>query len=140
MVRFRVVSLALLPAVAALIAGCGSSSSSSKSSASTSSTPAATQTATTATATTPATSTTTSASASVTACKDGIQSLPHLRQSVTERLDRICEQGGHANVEAEREALDEACRELVKASPLPAGSAKSRALAACRRAAPESGK
>ncbi len=149
MIRVRLVSLPLLLAVAALAAGCGSSSSSSSSSASSSaasSTPAATtQTATTA-STTPTSSTGTGAStappasaSSVAACKSGVQSLPHLKQSVTERLEKLCEKGS-LNPTAEREAIDEACREIVNASPLPAGAAKERALAACSKAGAKNAK
>jgi len=151
--------LAALLAAAALTAGCGSSSSSSGASAttgptvSTSSTPATSQTGTSA-ATTPTGTTTAPTSSSTTptsttgtstspiphppanavaACKHGVQSLPHLKQSTKARLETICEKAD-ADPNARRKAAEEACRELVNASPLPAGKAKERALAACKHA------
>jgi hypothetical protein len=137
MARRLRISLPTLLAAAALLAGCGSSSSSSGSSAATSSTPAATSS----TATTPTSSTGTSTSSkvpgggeAVAACKRGIQSLPHLQQKVTEKLEAICEKAASGDVNAKRKAAEEACRELVNASPLPAGEAKDRALAACKNA------
>ena len=145
MVRRLRISLPALLVAAALLAGCGSSSSSSGSSAATSSTPATTSSTATATtptgstATTPTSSTGTSTSAkggaeAVAACKRGIQSLPHLQQKVTERLEAICEKAAGGDANAQRKAAEEACRELVNASPLPSGEAKNRALAACKNA------
>ncbi len=139
---------ALLPllAAAALLAGCGSSSSSSSSSAATSLTPSTSQTsstatATTPTATTPTTSTGTSTSsklprgaAAIVSCKHGVQSLPHMKQSVREKLEAICEKAVGGGVNARRKAGEEACLLLINASPLLAGKAKERALAACRNA------
>jgi hypothetical protein len=155
MVRPLPASLLTALAAAVLLAGCGSSSSSSSSgsSAATSSTPATSSTgqtgstATTPTATTGSTSKTpapagttgstskTPAPASVIAsCKHGVQSLPHLRQSTKERLEKICEKAASSDVAAKRKAAVEACQELVNASPLPAGKQRDRALAACKNA------
>jgi ABC-type Fe3+-hydroxamate transport system substrate-binding protein len=148
----RPLSASLLPAlaVAVLLGGCGSSSSSSSSSgssAATSSTGQTGSTATTPTATTGSTSKTPTptgttgstskapAPASVIAsCKRGVQSLPHLRQSTKERLEKICEKAASSDAVAKRKAAVEACRELVNASPLPAGKQRDRALAACKNA------
>jgi TolA-binding protein len=137
----------LLPALAAavlLLAGCGSSSSSSRSSgssAATSSTPSTSQTGSSSTATTPTSSTPTSTSpklpggaAAVASCRHGVQSLPHLKQSTKEKLEEICQKAAGGDVNAKRKAAQEACRELVNASPLPAGEARDRALAACKNA------
>jgi outer membrane PBP1 activator LpoA protein len=138
----------LLPALlaAVLLAGCGgssSSSSSSSSSAATSSTPSTSSTASTgqtgSTATTPtSTSGSTSKSAApasaIASCKHGVQSLPHLRQSTKERLEKICEKAASSDAVAKRKAAVEACKELVNASPLPAGKQRDRALAACKHA------
>lgn len=148
----------LLPwlATAALLAGCGGSSSSSGAGAttgstatlptsSTASTPTS-STASTPTASTPAHTGSTSptgtgttphspaGAAAVASCKRGVRSLPHLKQSTAERLETICEKAASGDVNAKRKAAREACRELVEASPLPAGEAKERALAACRNA------
>jgi hypothetical protein len=67
-------------------------------------------------------------------CKRGIRRLPHLKQSTTEKLEKICEKAASRDVDAKRKAAEEACRELVNASPLPAGEARDRALAACKNA------
>jgi hypothetical protein len=144
----------LLPALTAavLLAGCGSSSSSSSSSGSSAaspSTPATAQTgsaATTDTSPTPTSPTPTSTSptstspkshggaAAVASCRHGVQSLPHLKQSIKEKLEVICQKAASGDVDAKRKAAEEACRELVNASPLPAGEARDRALAACKNA------
>jgi len=138
--------------VAVLLAGCGSSSSSSSSSgssaatsstpstsstAATSSTPSTAQTgstATTPTSTSRSTPTTPDSKSVIASCKRGVQSLPHLRQSTKERLEKICEKAASSDAVAKRKAAVEACRELVNASPLPAGKQRDRALAACKNA------
>jgi hypothetical protein len=142
----------LLPALAAavLLAGCGSSSSSSSSSgssattsssaatsstATTSSTPSTGQTGSTATkptSTTGSTSTTPAPTSAIASCKAGVQSFPNLRQSTRERLEEICEKAASSDAATKRKAAVEACRELVKASALPAGKPRDRALAACK--------
>jgi len=63
-----------------------------------------------------------------------VQSLPHLRQSTKERLEKICEKAASSDAVEKRKAAVEACRELVNGSPLPAGKPKERALAACKNA------
>ncbi|MFI4990354.1 MAG: hypothetical protein ACHQHO_05500 [Solirubrobacterales bacterium] len=136
MVRRLRISLPVLLAATALIAGCGSSGSSSGSSAATSSTPATSSTATTRTSST-ATSTSSKVpggAEAVAACKRGIKSLAHLQQKITGRLEAICEKAASGDANAQRKAAEEACREIVKASPLPAGEAKDRALAGCKNA------
>jgi hypothetical protein len=145
----------LLPALTAavLLAGCGSSSSSSSSSGSSAATtstsstattsapsaPATAQTGSTATTATSPTPTSTSpkspgGAAAVASCRHGVQSLPHLKQSIKEKLEEICQKAASGDVNAKRKAAQEACRELVNASPLPAGEARDRALAACKNA------
>lgn len=134
----------LLPALAAaaLLAGCGSSNSSSSSSGSSVATPSTSSTAQTgSTATTSTSPTPTSTSpkspggaAAVASCRHGVQSLPHLKQSIKEKLEEICQKAASGDVSAKRKAAQEACRELVNASPLPAGDARNRALAACKNA------
>lgn len=154
MVRLRSISpLATLAVVAALLAGCGSSSSSSGSSAATGSTSApststaapstsattptgstaSTPTSSTGTTSTGTTPTPPTSSTAVARCRRGVHSLPHLKQSTRSRLEALC---GHANddPEAMRKAAVEACREIVNASPLPAGPQKERALRTCDHA------
>lgn len=132
-------------AAAVLFAGCGSSSSSSGSSGSsaaapsTPSTSSTAQTGSTATTTTsPAPTSTSSKSpggaAAVASCRHGVQLLPHLKQSIKEKLEEICQKAASGDANAKRKAAQEACRELVNASPLPAGEARDRALAACKNA------
>ncbi|HST34589.1 MAG TPA: hypothetical protein VLJ80_13835 [Solirubrobacteraceae bacterium] len=139
MVRRLHASLLPILAAAVLLAGCGSSSStssSSGSSAATSSTPSTAQTGSSSTATTP-TSTSPKlpgGAAAVASCRHGVQSLPHLKQSTREKLEEICQKADSGDVNAKRKAVEEACRELVNASPLAAGEARDRALAACKNA------
>jgi hypothetical protein len=64
-----------------------------------------------------------------------MRALVHLRTSTRRRLDAICEQAASPDAETKRKAVQEACRELVKASPLPAGTSRDRALATCDDAA-----
>ncbi len=139
-VRARRISLLPLLAAAALIAGCGSSSGSSSSSAS-SSTPSTASSASSSTSSSTGTSSSsTSAGASaVAACKRGIQALSQLKPSTREHLEAICEKAASGDVNAKRKAAEEACRELVNASPLPAGAVKERSLAACRHAGETNG-
>jgi predicted lipid-binding transport protein (Tim44 family) len=167
--RYPQVSLPALLVTAALLAGCGSSSSSSSSSSSTSSpatssTPATTQTSSTATATTPSSTATAPTQTSSTAtapttstgtsgsfkppagattaasCKHGVEGLRTLKASTKAKLETICEKAGSGDPNAIRNAAEEACHELVNASPLPAGSEKDRALAACKNAGAAGGK
>lgn len=146
MTRRFYASLLPMLAAAVLLVGCGSSSSSSSSSgstAATSSTPSTSSTSSTAqtgsTATTPtsrtgSTSSTPSPESVIASCKSGVKSLPSLRQSTKEHLEKICEKAAGGDAVAKRKATAEACRELVNASPLPAGKPKDRALAACKKA------
>ncbi len=57
-----------------------------------------------------------------------------MKQSTREKLEAICEKAASGDVNAKREAAEEACQELVNGSSLPAGKAKNRALAACKNA------
>jgi hypothetical protein len=156
--RLQVSLLPMLAAVA-LLAGCGSSSSSSSSSPATSSTPSTSQTGSTATATTPTSSTATAptqtsstatvpttstgtsgssklpgGATAVASCKRGVEELRTLKASTKAKLEAICEKADSSDVNVKREVVEEACRELVNASPLPAGEAKDRALSACKNA------
>jgi hypothetical protein len=70
----------------------------------------------------------------VASCKHGVEQLPTLRASTRAKLVTICEKAGSGDPNATRKAAEEACREIVNASPLPAGSAKDRALAGCKHA------
>lgn len=133
MTRLRAVNLLAALLLVALLVGCGSSSSSSAGST------AATSPSTSSTATTSSTASTGSAklpavSSAVASCKHGVEQLPTLRASTRAKLVAICEKAGSGDPEVTRKAAEEACREIVNASPLPAGSAKNRALAGCKHA------
>jgi hypothetical protein len=65
---------------------------------------------------------------------EGVKRLPALKADTRARLEAICHKGGNGDSEEAHKAAVEACEELVKASPLPAGSAKDKALAACKNA------
>lgn len=115
----------------ALLAGCGSSSSSSSTGASTGTASTAPSTTSGSVETTPAPP---SSSSQVDTCLEGVKRLPSLKADTRARLESICRKGGNGNSEEARKAAVEACEELVKASPLPAGSAKDKALATCKHA------
>lgn len=129
----RKLSPALLTALAAaaLLAGCGSSSSSSgsNSTATTSGSTSPSSTAKTGSAKLPA------GASAVANCKRGVRVVPTLSQSTKSRLEAICEKAASGDAQASRTAAREACEEIVKASPLPAGSARDRALSGCKSAA-----
>ncbi len=137
----RILPLALL-AAAIVAAGCGGSSGSSGSSSSSASTAATSSTAATAptgsTATAPA-AVPSAGTSEVAACKRGVGTLLRLPQGTRERLEAICEKAASGNAATKRRATEEACREVVNASPLPAGEAKQRSLAACKKAGAKRG-
>jgi hypothetical protein len=129
----------LIPlAAGVLLAGCGSSSSSSTSG----STPSTTTTTTpsTTTTTTPSTTTATgtikssTAATAVESCKRGAKAIPTLSSSTRSKIEAICEKAGTGDVAATRVAAREVCEAIVKASPLPEGSAKQHAIARCKEA------
>lgn len=123
----RTLSRSLLIPLAgvALLTGCGSSSSSSSSSTS-GSTPSST--ATTGAAKSPAVDT------AVESCKHGAQAIPTLSATTRTKIEAICDKAATGNVDATRKAAREVCEEIVKASPLPEGSAKRHAIAGCASA------
>jgi len=114
--------------VAAIIGGCGSSSSSTTSTASTAATPS---TASTGTTTTPVLSGAAAAQA-IEICKKEIQSQSTLPASSKSKLEAVCEKAANGDTTAVKKAAQEVCEEVVNASPIPSGSAKEQALAACK--------
>jgi hypothetical protein len=125
MMRTLSTSLLIPLAGVALLTGCGSSSSSSSSSTS-GSTPSST--ATTGAAKSPAVDTATES------CKHGAQAIPTLSATTRTKIEAICDKAASGNVDATRKAAREVCEEIVKASPLPKGSAKRHAIAGCASA------
>jgi ABC-type glycerol-3-phosphate transport system substrate-binding protein len=118
-------SPALLTALAcgALLAGCGSSSSSSST------------TGTAGSTNSPATTGAAKVSAAaVEKCKSEVKVLPTLPQKTKSRLESICAKAASGDETAARTAAREGCEEIVKASPLPAGTARDHALAGCKSA------
>ena len=127
----RTLSAGLLLALlgVALLAGCGSSSSSSSTSGATGST-SSSSTATGTSSTSTASSSSAIASA-VASCKRGVRSAGSLSSATKSKLEGICDKAGSGDEKAARNAAKEVCTEIVKASPLPNGTLKERALAAC---------
>jgi hypothetical protein len=125
----------LIPlAAGVLLAGCGSSSSSSTSG-STSSTAATTSsTSSSAPSTTGTTTNNTAAATAVESCKRGAKAIPTLSGSTRSKIEAICEKAATGDAAATRTAAREVCEEIVKASPLPEGSAKQHAIAGCKSA------
>jgi len=114
----------LLAALAggALVAGCGSSSTS------TSTTGSGGTTATSAAPLTPA-----QAKQAATTCKQGIQKESAIPQSAKAKLEQTCEKVGTGGAEAAlHQVAEEACVQLVKASHIPEGAARTRALSVCK--------
>jgi hypothetical protein len=128
--RLSPAALALL-AIGALLAGCGSSGGSASSSSSTAVTSGSTGSSST--ATTPAAKSPTVAAA-VARCKQGVKVLPTLPAATKSRLKSICDKAASGDPKAVRTASREACEEIVKASPLPAGAARDHALSGCKSA------
>jgi ABC-type phosphate transport system substrate-binding protein len=122
----RKLSTLLLLALAggALLAGCGSSSSSSSSS--------STPTASTSSTGTAGGSSSPAVAAAVAACKSGIQSASTLSASTKSKLEGICAKAANGDTDAVRKAAQELCTEVINSSPLPSGSAKEQAIAACK--------
>ena len=113
----------LLAALAggALVAGCGSSSTSTSTTQSGGSTP-------TSTALTPA-----QAKQAAATCKQGIQKESAIPQGAKAKLEQTCEKVGSGGAEAAlHQVAEEACVQLVSASHIPAGAARTRALSVCK--------
>ena len=72
-----------------------------------------------------------SGTAAVASCRRGLQALRHVEPSTRRKLEALCRHANDPNPQAKREAAQEACRALVKTSPLPAGTSRERALATC---------
>jgi hypothetical protein len=130
MIRRLSTSMLVALVSGALLAGCGSSSSSSTTSGttsgSTSSAPATSSTSTSGPSSIPA------VASAVAACKRGVQAAPTLSSTTKSKLEGICDKAANGDQEAARKAAKEVCTEIVNSSPLPAGSAKDQALAACK--------
>jgi hypothetical protein len=124
----------LIPlAAGVLLAGCGSSSSSSTSSSSTSASTSSTAAGSTAPSTTGST-TSPATAAAVESCRRGAKAIPTLSSSTRTKIEAICDKAASGNPAAVRTAAREVCEEIVKASPLPEGSAKQHAIAGCKDA------
>jgi len=115
-----------------LVAGCGSSSSTSSSTSTSQSTTTAAATTAGGATTVPAVANNPSVQQAVAACKHGVQSASTLSSSAKSKIEGICDKAGSGDVTAAAEAARELCVELINASPLPAGSAKEQAIAACK--------
>ena len=67
-------------------------------------------------------------------CKHGVSALPTVSQATKHRLEAICDKAASGDAATARAAAREGCEEIVKAAPLPEGTAKQRALSACKSA------
>lgn len=117
---------------ATLLAGCGSSSSSSGNTPTTSGSTATSASSSSTAATSPAK--VPASAAAIAKCKQGANVLPTLPQATKSKLEAICEKAASGDRNAVRTAAREACEEIVKASPLPAGAIRDRALSKCKQA------
>lgn len=124
-------AVALVGAV--FVAGCGSSSTSSSTSGSTNTSSTAASNTSSGGSTIPAVANSAAVQQAVAACKHGVQSASTLSSSAKQRIEGICNKAGSGDLNAAREAARELCVELVNASPLPSGSIKEQALAACKK-------
>ncbi len=118
--------------LAAILGGCGSSSSTTTSTASTAATPASTSTGSTSTGTTSTPLTGVSAAEAIELCKKTIQSQTTLPASSKSKLEAVCDKAAKGDSTAVKKAAQEVCEEVVNTSPIPSGSAKEQALAACK--------
>ncbi len=112
-------------ACAALLAGCGSSGTTTT----TSSVP---------TQSTPASSSGTGASsaqiqAAVSECKRIIHSQAKLSETEKTKLEGACAKAANGDTAAVKQVAREVCEEVVNTSPVPGGTAKEAALAACKK-------
>ncbi len=144
MIATRSPLLVFVLLLGALLAGCGSSSSTTSSSTAAStpvttstSSPVAAGTSSTTQATTSPATTSSAASAAgvaqyVAVCKSIIQREPALAASVKAKVEGICNKAADGDIEGARAAAKEVCVEVINASPIPPGTAKEHALAACK--------
>ena len=106
-----------------LVAGCGSSSTSTST----------TQSGGNSTATTTAPLTPAQAKQAASTCKQGIQKASAIPQSAKAKLEQTCQKVGSGGSEAAlRQVAEEACVQLIDASHIPAGAARTRALSVCK--------
>jgi hypothetical protein len=126
--------LVVVLASGVLVAGCGSSSSSSSSSTSAPSGAAGATTSSTSTAGTTSSTTTPSGpgvSQAVAQCKALVHQAPTLSSSTKAKIEGICDKAA-TDPAAAKTAAKEVCVEVVNSSPIPSGSIKEKALAACK--------
>jgi hypothetical protein len=116
--------LVVVLASGVFVAGCGSSSSSSSST-----TSGSTGTSSTSSITVP---TGAGVAQAIAACKAVVQKAPTLSSTTKAKIEGICEKAG-TDPAAARTAAKEVCVEVINASPIPSGSIKEKALAACNK-------
>jgi hypothetical protein len=68
----------------------------------------------------------------IASCKSVVQKAPTLSSTTKAKIEGICEKAG-TDPAAARTAAKEVCVEVVNASPIPSGSIKEKALAACNK-------
>jgi hypothetical protein len=120
---------ALALAGGVLVAGCGSSSTSTTTTSQSTTTAAAT---TAGGSTVPAVANNPAVQEAVAACKHGVQSASGLSSNTKAKIEGICDKAASGDENAAKEAARELCIEIVNASPVPSGSIKEQAIAACK--------
>jgi len=121
--------LAVALAGGVFVAGCGSSSTTSQ----TTSQPAATSPAASTATGTPSVPSTQAGLAAVAACKAAIQAQSVLPSSAKAKLEGVCSKAASGDQAAVKKVAQEICEEVINRSPVPPGSAREQALAACKQ-------
>jgi hypothetical protein len=65
-------------------------------------------------------------------CKSVIKEAPTLGASTKAKVEAICNKAADGDLAGARTAAKEVCVEVINASPIPAGSVREHALAACK--------
>ncbi len=124
--------LAVALAGGVLVAGCGSSSTSTSTTTTSQSTSTAVATTASSGTAVPAVANNPAVQEAVAACKHGVQSASGLSSSSKAKIESICDKAANGDANAAKEAARELCIEIVNASPVPSGSIKEQAIAACK--------
>jgi len=119
--------LAAALALALVLGGCGSSSTSSSTASPAQSTASSTPSTSAAPALTGA-----NAAEAVELCKKEIAAQTTLPASAKAKLEGVCNKASTGDSAAVKKAAEEVCEEVINTSPVPAGTDKEQALAACK--------
>jgi hypothetical protein len=126
--------LTVVLAGGAVLVGCGGGGSSSTASSQTSSTPAATSTPSSSTPTTSTGAGGVSVQQALASCRSLVKRAATLPANLKIKVEGICNKAANGDVAGARAAAKEVCVEVINSYPIPSGTAKEQALAACRKA------